>query len=101
MRARWLASAFRKPISPLNGPAPAALRAALAAANAEIYQTAEARPELKGMGTTAVAFAVTTSHGWLAYVGDSRLYLIRRGQIYRMSEPLDGLRDGASRSSHP
>jgi protein phosphatase len=69
-----------------NGPAPAALRASLEAVNAEIYQTAQAQPELRGMGTTAVAFAVTSSHGWLAYVGDSRLYLIRRGQIYRMSE---------------
>ena len=69
-----------------NGPAPAALRASLEAANAEIFQSAEARPELRGMGTTAVAFAVTATHGWLAYVGDSRLYLIRRGQIYRMSE---------------
>jgi protein phosphatase len=69
-----------------NGPAPAALRASLQAVNAEIYQTAQAQPSLRGMGTTAVAFAITRSHGWLAYVGDSRLYLIRRGQIYRMSE---------------
>jgi hypothetical protein len=69
-----------------NGPAPAALRASLEAVNGEIYQTAQAQPELRGMGTTAVAFAITSSHGWLAYVGDSRLYLIRRGQIYRMSE---------------
>ena len=69
-----------------NGPAPAALRASLEAVNGEIYQTAQAQPSLRGMGTTAVAFAITSSHGWLAYVGDSRLYLIRRGQIYRMSE---------------
>jgi protein phosphatase len=69
-----------------NGPAPAALRASLEAVNGEIYQTAQAQPQLRGMGTTAVAFAITSSHGWLAYVGDSRLYLIRRGQIYRMSE---------------
>jgi protein phosphatase len=69
-----------------NGPAPAALRASLEAVNAEIYQAAQAQPELRGMGTTAVAFAITSSHGWLAYVGDSRLYLIRQGQIYRMSE---------------
>jgi len=69
-----------------NGPAPVALRAALETVNAEIYQAAQAQPDLRGMGTTAVAFAVTSSHGWLAYVGDSRLYLIRRGQIYRMSE---------------
>ncbi len=69
-----------------NGPAPAALRTSLEAVNSEIYQTAQAKPELRGMGTTAVAFAITSSHGWLAYVGDSRLYLIRRGQIYRMSE---------------
>jgi PPM family protein phosphatase len=69
-----------------NGPAPAALRASLQAANLEIYRAAQAQPELHGMGTTVVAFAMTASHGWLAYVGDSRLYLIRRGQIYRMSE---------------
>jgi PPM family protein phosphatase len=69
-----------------NGPAPGALRASLEAANVEIYQAAQAQPNLRGMGTTVVAFAVTGSHGWLAYVGDSRLYLIRRGQIYRMSE---------------
>jgi protein phosphatase len=66
--------------------APDALRAALEAANEEIYQVAQARPELRGMGTTAVAFAITRGLGWLAYVGDSRLYLIRRGRIYRMSE---------------
>jgi PPM family protein phosphatase len=69
-----------------NGPAPAALRGALESINSEIYQTAQAKPELRGMGTTAIAFAIASSHGWLAYVGDSRLYLIRRGQIYRMSE---------------
>jgi protein phosphatase len=67
-------------------PIPAALRAALEAANAEIYQAAQTQPELHGMGTTAVALAITKGYGWLAYVGDSRLYLIRRGQIYRMSE---------------
>jgi protein phosphatase len=69
-----------------SDPIPAALRAALEAANAEIYQAAQARPDLRGMGTTAVALAITRGGGWLAYVGDSRLYLIRRGQIYRMSE---------------
>ena len=69
-----------------NGPAPAALRASLETANAQIYQAAQAHPDLRGMGTTAVAFAITGGHGWLAYVGDSRLYLIRRGRIYRMSE---------------
>jgi protein phosphatase len=67
-------------------PAPAALRAALEAVNAEIYQAAEAQPNLRGMGTTAVAFVIAGTQGWLAYVGDSRLYLIRRSQIYRMSE---------------
>jgi protein phosphatase len=65
---------------------PAALRAAFEVANAEIYQAAQAEPGLRGMGTTAVALAVSRGQGWLAYVGDSRLYLIRRGQIYRMSE---------------
>ena len=69
-----------------NGPAPAALRTSLESVNTEIFQTAQAKPDLRGMGTTAVAFAITSSHGWLASVGDSRLYLSRCGQIYRMSE---------------
>jgi serine/threonine protein phosphatase PrpC len=69
-----------------HGPPPAALRCSFEAVNAEIHQAAQAKPALRGMGTTAVAFAITGSRGWLAYVGDSRLYLIRGGHIYRLSE---------------
>src|ERR1035437_6410614 len=67
-------------------PLPQALRSAVEAANREIYQAAQGQPDLAGMGTTCVAFVVAGGGGWLAYVGDSRLYLIRGGRIYRMSE---------------
>jgi len=65
---------------------PVALRAAVEATNNQIYQTAQEHPELAGMGTTCIAVVVVGNRGWLAYVGDSRLYLIRAGHIYRMSE---------------
>lgn len=53
------------------------LRQAVLAANDRIFRRAQAKPELTGMGTTAVLFHIEGSKGCWAYVGDSRLYLLR------------------------
>jgi serine/threonine protein phosphatase PrpC len=63
-----------------------ALRKAFETANREILRAATEEPELAGMGTTCVALAFEKDEASLAWVGDSRLYLVRDGQIYRMSE---------------
>lgn len=63
-----------------------ALNEAFAAANRDIFATAKANPALQGMGTTCVAVAIRDNTAWWAWVGDSRLYLLRRGQAYRMTE---------------
>ena len=57
------------------------LRHAVEIANRRIFVTAMAKPELSGMGTTLVAILATRDRVALAHVGDSRAYLVRRGQI--------------------
>lgn len=65
---------------------PTALRDSLARANARIYAEAQANPELRGMGTTTSVLAVRGDHGWLAHVGDSRIYLVRDGVIEQLTD---------------
>jgi protein phosphatase len=62
-----------------------ALREALLDANRVIHEHAHAHKDEIGMGTTCVALAVCGNLASVASVGDSRLYLIRAGGIYRMT----------------
>jgi protein phosphatase len=56
--------------------------AAIDAANERVYESACADPELAGMGTTVVALCLgEAGEGWVAHVGDSRLYLLRGGKL--------------------
>lgn len=63
-----------------------ALREALARANARIFTEAQANPDLRGMGTTTSALAVRDNNAWFAHVGDSRIYLVRDGQISQLTD---------------
>jgi protein phosphatase len=65
---------------------PDLLRQAVEEACAVIYQTAQADPELAGMGTTVTAVLVDGRTAYVAHVGDSRCYLLREGRIYQVSE---------------
>ena len=62
------------------------LRYSVAAANREILDTAQRKPELSGMGTTLVALLVGPDRVALAHVGDSRAYLIRAGRIRQLTD---------------
>lgn len=65
---------FREP----NGTPEERLRRSLELANEEIYSHALANPELRGMGTTAVAVLLSPDGGaWVAWIGDSRCYRLR------------------------
>jgi protein phosphatase len=64
----------------------AALVSGFRDANREIHAFAGQKPELAGMGTTCSALAVAGETVYGAHVGDSRIYLVRRGDIYQMSE---------------
>jgi protein phosphatase len=63
-----------------------ALRHSLTRANARIFSEAQANPDLRGMGTTTSVLAVRDHHGWLAHVGDSRIYRVRDGNIEQLTE---------------
>lgn len=54
-----------------------ALREALIAANAAIYQESVENPERRGMGTTLTAIYLTGNTYWIGHVGDSRAWLVR------------------------
>jgi protein phosphatase len=51
----------------------------------KIYEKSLEDPILRGMGTTATMVKIIGKKGFIAHVGDSRLYLIRSGFIYRMT----------------
>jgi PPM family protein phosphatase len=58
-----------------------ALHAAIAKANAVIWDESHANSQLKGMGTTVVALLLTPEKAICAHVGDSRIYQLRKGKI--------------------
>jgi serine/threonine protein phosphatase PrpC len=59
---------------------------ALSAASEAVFDRGADDKSLTGMSTTAVAMAATGSRAALAYVGDSRIYLLRKGKLYQLSE---------------
>ncbi len=52
----------------------------------EIFQKAKVEPEKRGMGTTIVVLFIIGARGFIAYVGDSRIYLLRGGVVYQLTE---------------
>ena len=57
------------------------LHAAIAKANAAIWDESHANSQLKGMGTTVVALLLTPDKAICSHVGDSRIYQFRQGKI--------------------
>jgi serine/threonine protein phosphatase PrpC len=51
-----------------------------------IFQRAQAEPEKRGMGTTTSALLIAGDRGFIAHVGDSRIYLLRQGQVHQLTE---------------
>jgi PPM family protein phosphatase len=62
------------------------LEAAVETASSDIFRTAQAEETKRGMGTTAVVLLVAGNKAILAHVGDSRVYLVRSGQVHRLTE---------------
>lgn len=69
-----------------TGDIPLALRDALTRANSRIFHEAQTNPELRGMGTTTSVLAVRGDQGWLAHVGDSRIYQVRGEEIKQLTD---------------
>ncbi|HEY8607458.1 MAG TPA: Stp1/IreP family PP2C-type Ser/Thr phosphatase [Noviherbaspirillum sp.] len=69
----------------LDGPVHALLSEAVQAANHEVFQAAQSRPDYRGMGTTLVAALFRRGRILVAHVGDSRLYRLRNGGLARLT----------------
>jgi serine/threonine protein phosphatase PrpC len=65
---------------------PTSLTRAIHYANAAIYQRATENEEHCGMGTTCVVAVLRGSTAFIANVGDSRGYLVRKGQVRQITQ---------------
>lgn len=59
---------------------------AFARAQQSILAAGEAQPELNGMGTTCTAAILCRQNLTFGHIGDSRLYLVRQGQLRQLTE---------------
>ena len=80
------------PASPLLGeprpglnPRSQRLLSAIHLANQKVFQSAEEHPEQEGMGATLTAAWIDDMQLSVGHVGDSRLYLLRTGQLQQLT----------------
>lgn len=64
----------------------AALKRGIDIANRAIYQKATTSPEHHGMGTTTTLALVLDGEAFIAQVGDSRAYLVRKGAAKQLTK---------------
>jgi PPM family protein phosphatase len=62
------------------------LESAVQAAGHAVYQKGQVEPEKRGMGTTTSALLISGDRGFIAHVGDSRVYMLRAGQVVQLTE---------------
>jgi serine/threonine protein phosphatase PrpC len=62
------------------------LKSAAEIANERIWNQSQDNPELSGMGATLTAVLVQGTTAYIAQVGDSRAYLMRRDQIKQLTK---------------
>ena len=62
------------------------MKEAVELANNRIHAHAREHPEVRGMGTTATVAGVLGANLYLAQVGDSRAYLVRRGTCTQITK---------------
>lgn len=64
---------------------PVFMRKAVMAANQRVFEEASTYPEYQGMGTTVSALLLFGDVGYIAQVGDSRVYLARKGELHQVT----------------
>ncbi|HEY3993187.1 MAG TPA: Stp1/IreP family PP2C-type Ser/Thr phosphatase, partial [Ktedonobacteraceae bacterium] len=69
-----------------NDDVPASLLQSIRRANAAIHQRAAENMLRSGMGTTCVAAVLRGNLAYIANVGDSRAYFVRKSRIYQISQ---------------
>jgi serine/threonine protein phosphatase PrpC len=72
--------------NPVYSEATNRLNSAIRLANQAVFEAAQSSPQLKGMGTTIVAVLLNGNKLSIAHIGDSRIYLIRAGNIDQLTD---------------
>ena len=62
------------------------LENAVQVAGQAVYHKGQQEPEKRGMGTTTSALLIAGDRGFIAHVGDSRVYMLRAGQVVQLTE---------------
>jgi serine/threonine protein phosphatase PrpC len=62
------------------------LETAVQGAGAAIFARGKLEQEKRGMGTTISALLLVGDRGFVAHVGDSRIYLLRQAQVIQLTE---------------
>jgi serine/threonine protein phosphatase PrpC len=62
------------------------LEQALQTACGAVFQRGRDEADKRGMGTTLSALMLAGERGFIAHVGDSRIYLFRQGQVVQLTE---------------
>ncbi len=62
------------------------LERAVQSASTRIFEAASEDDGKHGMGTTCSALLLVNKRGFIAHVGDSRIYLLRHGGLHQMTE---------------
>jgi PPM family protein phosphatase len=84
--SRLAGDVIRRAYFRASGPVPNILATAFGLANQAIIEHTISHPECAGMGTTCTALAMRLGRVFLAHVGDSRAYLLRRGTLTQLSQ---------------
>jgi len=74
--------AYNESYSPLTNN----LNSALRQANLAVFEAAEGSTQLHGMGTTVAAVLICGTRVSIAHIGDSRVYLVRSGNIEQLTD---------------
>ena len=85
LASRYLVRNLCTYIRETDGEPPEVLLRAVQQVNGELYQLSTEQPEYAGMGTTLVAATVKDGVLYVANVGDSRLYLVRRDGLKQVT----------------
>jgi PPM family protein phosphatase len=63
----------------------AVIKTSVTRANKAIFERSLEEPVLHGMGTTAVILVIKNTQAYIGHVGDSRIYLVREGQMQQLT----------------
>ncbi len=86
LASQWAIEVISRVYYERNGDPASDLVEAFQQANRHIHKNSAQDDSLRGMGTTCTALVVHNGQAYNAHVGDSRLYLLRAGEIYLMTE---------------